>query len=206
MSHSLGFAARDSILIKLPADIPGVPVNDVSVHTDVSELIIHIRVVSTIRELSVGADPALPPPAVIVGPAPPVPVPISVEPGSNDEAGTEPDASIQTRVVIPKDIRIVFRHIDDLLLRRFDLNIVRLDEHLLLCIALKNSISNGQRTQALDRTSDIRPLHDIGLAYGGSPIRILRHHLQNRRIVRNCLDADVPRLRFDQALIHPALE
>jgi len=67
-----------------------VTIQYVTVHVDVSELIVHIEVIPRIEVGTVGANPTSAPPPMIVGMVM-VPVPISVEPWANDETGSESD-------------------------------------------------------------------------------------------------------------------
>jgi hypothetical protein len=97
------------------------------------------------------------------------------------------------------------RNIDHLRLCRFDSNVIGFDSYRLLGTALKNPGLLGLQAQPLNRSLHVGPLHDIRLPERSSPIRILRHQLKDLRVMRECLNADIPGLRFDETLIHPAV-
>jgi hypothetical protein len=91
-------------------------------------------------------------------------------------------------------------------LRRFDSDVIGVDGHNLLGITLKNPGLLGLAAQALNRSFHVALLRDIRLPERRSPIGVLCHHLKDLRIMRECLNADIPGLRFDETLIHPAVQ
>ena len=60
-------------------EIPGVVVNNIAVHRNIFEVIIHIVMIPSIYETPVGTNPASPSPAMVIGTGA-VPIPIPVEP------------------------------------------------------------------------------------------------------------------------------
>jgi len=94
------------------------------------------------------------------------------------------------------------RNIDDLGLCRFDPDEVRLDDDVLLRIAAENPGSFRLKAETLNRPLHVRPLHHIRLSDGGNPLRVLGHHLKHAGVMRKCLDADIPGLRFNQTFVH----
>jgi hypothetical protein len=89
---------------------------------------------------------------------------------------------------------------------RLDSNVVGFDSYRLLGTALKNPGLLGLKAQPLNRSFNVVPLHDICLPERSSPIGILRHQLKDLRIMRERLNADIPGLRFDETLIHLAIQ
>jgi hypothetical protein len=71
---------------------------------------------------------------------------------------------------------------------------------------LQNPGLIGLLAEALNRSFDIALLRDICLSERCGPVGVLRHHLKDLRIMRERLDADIPGLRFDEALIHSAIQ
>jgi len=191
LPRTLRLSPRDGALIKVPSEITGIPVNHITVYMDVPELIVDVVLIGSVRKMPVGANPTPASPTVIVWAAT-VPIPIAIEPRTYDETGTEPDTGIETGTVIPEDVRIILRHVNDLRLGRFDLDVVGLNDYLLLGVGPKNPISHRYRAQTLNRPGNILRLRDVGLPDSRSPLRVFRHHLKNRRIVRERLHTHVP--------------
>jgi len=111
-----------------------VPILDVTIHLDVSELIVDIEIVPRVEVATVSTNPASASPPVIVGMVA-VPVPIPVEPGSNNKTWPESDEAqrrIEDTPITPQCCRIVLRNIDHLRLCRFDLDHIGFGNHLLL--------------------------------------------------------------------------
>jgi hypothetical protein len=142
----------NGVTIKTSAELIDVPIDDFAVHVDVPEPVIYIEAVADIDEMSVGSNPAASPPTVIKG-TDTKPVPIAVQPGTDDETGAESDQTtavgiriVVVRVVTPQNRRIVFRNINDLRLCGFDSDHIGLDDDLLLGGALENSGSLSLRT------------------------------------------------------------
>jgi hypothetical protein len=71
---------------------------------------------------------------------------------------------------------------------------------------LKHSGLLGLPAQTLNRSFDVALLRDICLPERGSPIGVLRHHLKDLWIMRERLNADIPRLRLDETLIYLAIQ
>jgi hypothetical protein len=134
-----------------------------------------------------------------------VPVPIPIQPRSNNEPGTEAK-TIGVGRISPQDFGIVHRNINDLRLGGFDLSVIRFDDDLLLRSTLKNSGLFRPCSQALDRRFHVLWLRDIGLSKRGSPIGIFRQHLQDGRIMCDGLDPHIPVLSLDQVFVHPAVK
>jgi hypothetical protein len=86
------------------------------------------------------------------------------------------------------------------------LDVIRFNRYDLLGIALKNPGLLCLAAQPLNRFFHGGLLRYIRLPKSSSPIRVLRHHLKDLRIMRECLNADIPRLRFDETLIHLAVQ
>jgi hypothetical protein len=129
---------------------------------DVPKPIVHVEVVTRIDEAPVDSNPASAVPAVIIRTTP-VPVPISIQPRSDNEPGTETDQTTGVWGISPEDFGIVLRNINDLRLRGFDLNVIRFDDDLLFRSALKNSGLFSLFPQTLDRPFHVLWLRDIGL-------------------------------------------
>jgi hypothetical protein len=72
----------------------------------------------------------------------------------------------------------------------------------LLRRALQSSTGFGIRAEALNRCLDVASLHDISLSYRCRPVGLLTQETQNFRIVSDSLNAQVPVLAFDQALVN----
>jgi hypothetical protein len=72
------------------------------IDVNVSELVVHVVMVSCINEPSVRANPTSPIPTVVIGTAA-VPVPVAVQPRANRKTGTERDqtAGVVARVISP---------------------------------------------------------------------------------------------------------
>jgi hypothetical protein len=88
----------------------------------------------------------------------------------------------------------------------FDANVIGFDGNNLFGITLQNPGLFGLLAQTLDRSFDVTLLRDVCLSERCSPIGILRHHLKDLRIMRERLHTDIPGLRFDKTLIHPAVQ
>jgi hypothetical protein len=176
------------------------------VHVDISEPIVHIKVIPRIEIATVGANPPFASPAMIVGMVM-VPVPISVEPGANDKTGSESDQTergIEDTRITPQRCRIIFRNIDDLRLCRLDLDRIRFNDDLLLRRILQSTGFESFAAQTLNRSLHIRFLLDKGLSNSRCPIRLLRHHIKDSGIVSNRLDTRIPGLALNETFVHPA--
>jgi len=181
------------------------PVNNSSVHMDVSELIVHIIMIGAIDEPSVGSDPPAAVPSVVIRPGT-VPVPVAVQPRADGEARAERNRIIRivVRVVTLQNSRVVLRNINNLRLCGFDPDVIPLDDDFLLRIAVENSGSLRLETQALNRPLHVLPLHNVGLSNSRDPVRVLGHHLKHIGIMGKRFDADIPGLRFNQAFVQAA--
>ena len=146
-----------------------------------------------------------------------VPVPVAVQPCAENQTGAERDQTEREGIAVitgtvitivsPDKRRIVLRYIDDLRFRGFDSNHIGLvDDYQLLRVALKDSRLPGFGSQTLDRSLHVRSLNDIGLSKSRGPIRVLCHVVQNDGVVSDCLNADIPRLSFNQTLVYSAVQ
>jgi hypothetical protein len=172
---------------------------------DVPKLIVHVKVVTRIEESPVRANPTAAVPTVIIRTTA-APVPISIQPRSDSETGTEDGHARRVGEISPQNLRIVLRNINHLRLSRFDLNVIGFDGDLLLGSVLKHSGLGCLCPQTLDRPFDVCPLHDVGLPKRGSPIGVVCHHPQDDRIMSDGLDAHIPVLPLNQVFVHPALK
>ena len=149
-----------------------------------------------------GAHPAARLPAMIVN-AVFAPVAIGCQPHTDGKGSTKNDYRRRTAVArsIGKNyIGIVVRHIDITSLLRDDLD-KAIVINLLLTVGKERPVVFGLAAQLLDNPENRRRLLYVGSPNGGRPIRIIRHGVQNVRIVANSLDANIPVLSIDVIFI-----
>jgi hypothetical protein len=133
-------------------------------------------------------------PSVVVDAVKP-PVAVQVEPPPPDEPDTEGDA--RTGVRPPRrseihDRRVVHRHVNDLRLRGDDAYNLLLDHNLLLRRRRERSRSQCPGAHLLDARHDVLLLTDERLTQPDRPVKLVVHHREDSRIVRNRDNTGVP--------------
>jgi hypothetical protein len=115
------------------------------IHVNISKLIIHVRTIPRIDKLPTATNPASASPAVIIRTSA-KPIPIPIQPRSNEQAGAETETAVRVcRVPIkriqigiaPNISRVILRNIDHIGLCRLDADDIVVRDHLLLVCALQ---------------------------------------------------------------------
>jgi hypothetical protein len=121
------------------------------------------------------------------------PVEVEVEPGADGE----PQAEEQARRTHVDDRRVVHGDVQVLRLGGPDLDAAGGRQHLHL--RRRDEVAGRLRLRAepLDGGHHLDRLVDIRLAKRCRPVQVVRHHLENGRVMGDGLDADVPGLPVD---------
>ncbi len=138
-----------------------------------------------------------------------VPVAVVVQPRAHREARAERNrccrnhsARRRTRALLDvDDLRVVGRDVDHLRLRRHDRDVASVDDDLLLRVRHERSRGTRACAKPLDRRHHVGRLFDVRLADGRGPVEIVRHLVDDRRVVCDGLYRDVPVLAVDLVLV-----
>ena len=139
-------------------------------------------------------------PAVVVH-ATQIPITIVVQPSANRESHAErpvPGAESHAEYwLLIDDNRIVHRYIDHPRLRRYDDVIVSFVHDALLRRRCEIAVLGRHRPHALHGGHDVAGLIRIRTTQCRHPVRLGVHHVERRRVMRDGLHADIPRLVVD---------
>jgi hypothetical protein len=182
---------------------------------NISKIIIHVRTIPRVDELAAATNPASSSPPVIIG-AGAKPVPIAVQPWSDEQAGSETNSSVRIgriridRIwieigITPDGAGVILRNVNCIRLCRLNPDDIVRNDLLLVC-ALQIPGSPGLLSQALNRSFDCTSLSNIGLSYRCGPVRSLSHKREDIRIMSQRFNADVPVLDFNETFIHMTIQ
>ena len=179
----------------VPADVVDVHVamDDPAIHHHVLVSVVHIDVVDMDVRAAALHPTAAAVPTVIVNSVM-MPIAIPVEPRTDEKPHAKGDSDSPSGPPVIANVGIINRNIDVLGLIRNDADVVVLDNYLLLRRGHQIPHVARHAAQSLDGHHYVGGLVDIRLAERGGPVDPVGHHGDDRGIVSNGLDADIPRL------------